>query len=157
MRKNGYDLGDSLLVPRGLQACPRPLVVSWLGTWADRFGIKRTVALSYLVGAIGIAALTFKSSILLNYVFVAIAGFGTVSASLILTGFLAQRLDPTIRSAGTGFALSFSRIGALTGPLLGGFIASTNLAPEWNFYIFAAVAALAALATVLIPSSTRAS
>ncbi|MEH3092868.1 MAG: hypothetical protein PGN20_12785 [Agrobacterium cavarae] len=64
---------------------------------------------------------------------------------------------PTIRSAGTGFALSFSRIGALTGPLLGGFIASTNLAPEWNFYIFAAVAALAALATVLIPSSTRAS
>lgn len=152
MRKNGYDLGDSLLFLAvfSLSSAIGGIV---LGTWADRFGIKRTVALSYLVGAIGIAALTFKSSILMNYVFVAIAGFGTVSASLILTGFLAQRLDPTIRSAGTGFALSFSRIGALTGPLLGGWIASTNLAPEWNFYIFAAVAALAAFATVLIPSS----
>ncbi len=151
MRKNGYDLGDSLLFLAvfSLSSAIGGIV---LGTWADSFGVKRTVALSYLVGALGIAALTLKSSIVLNYVFVAIAGFGTVSASLILTGFLAQRLDPTIRSAGTGFALSFSRIGALTGPLLGGLIASSNLAPEWNFYVFAVVAALAALTTWFIPA-----
>ncbi|MEH3092867.1 MAG: hypothetical protein PGN20_12780 [Agrobacterium cavarae] len=74
MRKNGYDLGDSLLFLAvfSLSSAIGGIV---LGTWADRFGIKRTVALSYLVGAIGIAALTFKSSILLNYVFVAIARF----------------------------------------------------------------------------------
>lgn len=152
MRKNGYDLGDSLLFLAvfSLSSAIGGIV---LGTWADKFGVKRTVALSYLVGAVGIAALTIKSSIVMNYVFVAIAGFGTVSASLILTGFLAQRLDPTIRSAGIGFALSFSRIGALMGPLLGGLIASTSLAPEWNFYVFALVAAMAALATVLIPSA----
>lgn len=152
MRKSGYDLGDSLLFLAvfSLSSAIGGIV---LGTWADQFGIKRTVALSYLVGAVGIAALAFKGSIVMNYVFVAIAGFGTVSASLILTGFLAQRLDPTIRSAGTGFALSFSRIGALSGPLLGGFLASTNLAPEWNFIIFAIVAVLAAVATLLIPAS----
>jgi AAHS family benzoate transporter-like MFS transporter len=150
MRKNGYDLGDSLLFLAvfSLSSAIGGIV---LGTWADRFGTRLVVALSYLLGAFGIAALAFKGSLLINYVFVAIAGFGTVSASLILTGFLAQRLDATIRSAGTGFALSFSRIGALTGPLLGGFIASTNAAPEWNFYIFAGVAALAAIATLLIP------
>ncbi|MET0171031.1 MAG: aromatic acid/H+ symport family MFS transporter [Agrobacterium vaccinii] len=150
MRTNGYDLGDSLLFLAvfSLSSAIGGIV---LGTWADRFGTRLVVALSYLLGAFGIAALAFKGSLLINYVFVAIAGFGTVSASLILTGFLAQRLDATIRSAGTGFALSFSRIGALTGPLLGGFIASTNAAPEWNFYIFAGVAALAAIATLLIP------
>lgn len=154
MRKAGYDLGDSLLFLAvfSLSSAIGGIV---LGTWADRFGIRRTVALSYLVGAVGIAALTFKGSLVMNYLFVAIAGFGTVSASLILTGFLAQRLDPTIRSAGTGFALSFSRIGALSGPLLGGFIASTNLAPEWNFYVFAIVAAMAAIATMLIPAAQK--
>lgn len=151
MRKNGYDLGDSLLFLAifSLSSAIGGIV---LGSWADRFGVRLTVTLSYLVGAVGIAALAFKGSILMNYVFVAIAGFGTVSASLILTGFLAQRLDPTIRSAGTGFALSFSRIGALTGPLLGGYIATIDAGPEWNFYIFAGVAGLAALATLLIPS-----
>ncbi len=150
MRKNGYDLGDSLLFLAvfSLSSAIGGIV---LGTWADRFGTRLTVALSYILGAFGIVALAFKGSLFVNYVFVAIAGFGTVSASLILTGFLAQRLDATIRSAGTGYALSFSRIGALTGPLLGGFIASTNVAPEWNFYIFAVVAALAAVATLLIP------
>lgn len=150
MRKSGYDLGDSLLFLAvfSLSSAIGGIV---LGSWADRFGTLRTVAVSYALGALGIAALAFKGSLVMNYVFVAIAGFGTVSASLILTGYLAQRLEPTIRSAGTGWALSFSRIGALTGPLLGGVIASMSVGPEWNFYVFAGVAALAALATMLIP------
>jgi AAHS family benzoate transporter-like MFS transporter len=119
MRKNGYDLGNSLLFLAvfSLSSAIGGIV---LGTWADRFGVRRTVACSYALGALGIVALAFKGSLLMNYVFVAIAGFGTVSASLVLTGFLAQRLDSSIRSAGTGWALSFSRIGALSGPLLGG-------------------------------------
>jgi AAHS family benzoate transporter-like MFS transporter len=151
MRKNGYDLGNSLLFLAvfSLSSAIGGIV---LGTWADRFGVRRTVACSYALGALGIVALAFKGSLLMNYVFVAIAGFGTVSASLVLTGFLAQRLDSSIRSAGTGWALSFSRIGALSGPLLGGLIASLNVGPQWNFYIFAIVAALAAVATALIPS-----
>lgn len=153
MRKNGYELGDSLLFLAvfSLSAAIGGIV---LGTWADRFGVRRTVTCSYALGALGIAALAFKSSLLLNYVFVAIAGFGTVSASLVLTGYLAQRLDPAIRSAGTGWALSFSRLGALSGPMLGGLIASMNVAPQWNFYIFAIVAALAACATALIPAAS---
>lgn len=83
--------------------------------------------------------------------FVAVAGFGTVSASLILTGYLADYLAPFVRSAGTSFALSFARIGALMGPLLGGYIPSLNIVPQWNFYVFAVVAAIAAIATALIP------
>jgi AAHS family benzoate transporter-like MFS transporter len=154
MRRNGYDLGDSLLFLAvfSLSSAIGGII---LGTWADRFGSQLTVALSYLLGAVGIAALAFKGSLLINYIFVAIAGFGSISASLILTGFLAQRLDPSIRSAGIGWALSFSRIGALTGPLLGGVIASMNVGAEWNFYIFAGVAALAATATLLIPAKPR--
>ncbi len=150
MRKSGYDLGDSLLF-LAVFSLSSAIGGILLGTWADRFGVRRAVSLSYALGALGIVALAFKGSLLMSYTFAAIAGFGTISASLVLTGYLAQRLDPAIRSAGTGWALSFSRLGALSGPLVGGFIASMNVAPQWNFYIFAIVAVLAACATALIP------
>ncbi len=155
MRQNGYDLGNSLLF-LAVFSFSSAIGGILLGSWADRFGVKTTIAVSYLVGAIGIALLALGGPLLVNYIFVAIAGFGTVSASLILTGYLAQKLDPKIRSAGTGFALSFSRIGALTGPLVGGYIASINAAPQWNFYVFAGIAVIAAIATILIPSARAA-
>jgi AAHS family benzoate transporter-like MFS transporter len=150
MRKSGYNLGDSLLF-LAVFSFTSAIGGIVLGQWADRFGVRLTVTLAYLLGAIGIAALAFKGSIWLNYAMVAIAGFGTVSASLILTSYLADRLAPFVRSAGTGWALSFARIGALTGPLVGGYIASLGVGPQWNFYVFAVAAAIAALATALIP------
>lgn len=151
MRKSGYDLGDSLLF-LAVFSFTSAIGGIVLGQWADRFGARLTVTLSFLLGAVGIALLAFKGSIWLNYTVVAVAGFGTVSASLILTGYLASYLQPFVRAAGTGWALSFSRIGALSGPLMGGYIASLNVDPKWNFYVFAMVAAIAALATALIPS-----
>jgi len=151
MRKSGYDLGDSLLF-LAVFSFTSAIGGIVLGRWADRFGVRLTVTLSFLLGAVGIALLAFKGSIWLNYAVVAVAGFGTVSASLILTGYLASYLQPFVRAAGTGWALSFSRIGALCGPLMGGYIASLNVDPKWNFYVFAMVAAIAALATALIPS-----
>ena len=150
MRKSGYNLGDSLLF-LAVFSFTSAIGGIVLGQWADRFGVRQTVTLAYLLGAVGIAALAFKGSIWLNYAMVAVAGFGTVSASLVLTSYLADRLAPFVRSAGTGWALSFARIGALTGPLVGGYVASLNVGPQWNFYVFAMAAAIAALATALIP------
>lgn len=155
MRKSGYNLGDSLLF-LAVFSFTSAVGGILLGRWADRFGVRLTVTLAYALGAIGIAALAFKGPIWLNYVFVAIAGFGTVSASLILTGYLADYLAPLVRSAGTGFALSFARVGALMGPLLGGYIASLDVGPQWNFYVFAVAAAIAAVATALIPKKSTA-
>lgn len=155
MRKSGYDLGDSLLF-LAVFSLSSAIGGIFLGKLADRFGVRRTVALSYGLGAVAILALTFQNSLIVNYVFVAIAGFGTVAASLILTGFLAQRLDPDIRAAGTGWALSFSRIGALCGPMLGGAIAARDLPPSTNFQVFAGIALIAALATALIPARHKA-
>ncbi len=150
MRKSGYNLGDSLLF-LAVFSFTSAIGGIVLGQWADRFGVRLTVTLAYVLGALGIAALAFQGSIWLNYTMVAIAGFGTVSASLILTGYLADYLEPFVRSAGTGWALSFARIGALTGPLVGGYIASLNIGPQWNFYVFAVAAAIAAIATAMIP------
>jgi MFS transporter, AAHS family, benzoate transport protein len=150
MRKSGYNLGDSLLFLAVFSFTSAGGGIL-LGQWADRLGVRLTVTLAYLLGSIGIVALTFKGSIWFNYVMVAIAGFGTVSASLILTGYLVNYLAPFARAAGTGWALSFARLGALCGPLLGGYIASINVDMKWNFYAFASAALIGAVATALIP------
>ncbi|WP_156417925.1 MFS transporter, partial [Aureimonas sp. AU4] len=155
MRRSGYELGDSLLF-LAVFSFTSAIGGILLGRLADRFGVRRTVFLSYLLGAAGIAALSLKGSIWMNYAFVAVAGFGSVSSSLILTGYLAQYLDPRVRAGGTGWALSFARIGAFCGPLLGGTVASLGVDPAWNFYAFALVGLVAALATAAIPGRTGA-
>jgi AAHS family benzoate transporter-like MFS transporter len=151
MRKSGYDLGDSLLF-LAVFSLTSAIGGILLGQWADRLGARLTVTLAYLVGALGIAALAFKGSIWFNYTLAAIAGFGTISASLILTSYLAGYVKPFVRGAATGWALSFARIGALTGPLVGGYIAHLDVGPDCIFYIFAGAAAIAGLATALIPN-----
>ena len=151
MRRSGYELGDSLLF-LAVFSFTSAIGGILLGRLADRFGVRLTVFLAYVLGAAGIAALSLKGSIWLNYLFVAVAGFGSVSSSLILTGYLAGYLDPRVRAGGTGWALSFARIGAFCGPLLGGTVAALGVHPNWNFYAFALVGLVAALATAAIPT-----
>lgn len=88
MRKSGYALGPSLLflVVFSLASAVGGL---FLGRIADRIGAKRAVALSYLVGGAGICALMFPHSLPVNILLTALAGVGSISASHILTGYLA--------------------------------------------------------------------
>ncbi|AFJ47862.1 MFS transporter [Shimwellia blattae] len=150
MRKSGYALGPSLLflVVFSLTSAIGGLC---LGRIADRLGARRAVALSYLLGAAGICALMFKHSLGVNILLTGIAGLGSISASLILTGYLATWYPGASRAAATGWALSFARIGAMSGPLFGAWIAGSGLALSWNFAAFALVSLVAALAVLLLP------
>ena len=150
MRKAGYDLGSSLtfLVVFSLASAIGGIV---LGRLADRWGKKPVLVLFYALGALGILALMFRGSLLVNYVFVALAGVGSISTSLVLTGWVADYYPSHARATATGWALSFARVGAISGPLIGGWIAGAKLGMEWNFILFAIVGALAALTVALIP------
>lgn len=150
MRKSGYSLGPSLLflVVFSLSSAIGGLV---LGRIADRIGARRAVAISYLVGAVGICALMFKHSLAINILLTALAGLGSISASLILTGLLATWYPGASRASATGWALSFARIGAMSGPLFGAWIASSGLSLSWNFGAFALVCLLAAVMVMLLP------
>lgn len=123
-----------------------------LGRIADRIGARRAVAISYLVGAVGICALMFKHSLAINILLTALAGLGSISASLILTGLLATWYPGASRASATGWALSFARIGAMSGPLFGAWIASSGLSLSWNFGAFALVCLLAAVMVMLLPT-----
>jgi AAHS family benzoate transporter-like MFS transporter len=61
-------------------------------------------------------------------------------------------MAPFARTTGTGWALSFARIGALTGPLLGGYIAELPFGVTAEFFAFAAAGLIAAIAVWLIPA-----
>ncbi len=71
--------------------------------------------------------------------------------SLILTGYLATWYPGNSRAAATGWALSFARIGAMSGPLFGAWIASSGLSLSWNFGAFALVSLVAAVTVMLLP------
>lgn len=150
MRKNGYDLGSSIsfLLVFSLASAIGGLV---LGQFADKSEPRRIVALFYLVGAIGIYCLTYNNPLAVNYLWVALAGIGSISSSLILTGYLAGYYPAHARGAATGWALSFARIGAMSGPIVGGYLAGLKLPLAWNFIAFSCAAVLAAVFVILIP------
>lgn len=150
MRKEGYNLGSSLtfLIVFSLASALGGL---FLGKIADKYGVRNSVAFFFLLGAIGVGCLIFKQNIYMNYVLVAFAGVGSISAALILTGYIANYYPSNARASATGWALSFSRIGAMTGPMFGAYIASLGIASSWNFIAFAIVAVIAATAVILLP------
>ncbi len=151
MRKEGYNLGSSLtfLIVFSLASAIGGL---FLGKIADKYGVRNSVAFFFLLGAIGVGCLIFKQNIYMNYILVAFAGIGSISAALILTGYIANYYPSNARASATGWALSFSRIGAMTGPMFGAYIASLGIATSWNFIAFAVVAVIAATAVILLPT-----
>ncbi|MGO4189294.1 MFS transporter [Pseudarthrobacter sp. TAF60_1] len=150
MKKAGYDLGSSLtfLLVFSLASAIGGLI---LGRAADKYGKKLILVVFYILGGLGIMLLIFPNTMVVNLLFVAFAGIGSISTSLVLTGYIADYYPAKIRGTATGWALSFARLGAISGPLIGGWIAGSNLPFEANFVIFAGIAMLAAGAVVMIP------
>jgi MFS transporter, AAHS family, benzoate transport protein len=48
--------------------------------------------------------------------------------------------------------LGIGRIGAILGPILGGFVAGSALGYQWNFYVFAVFALLGAVLIAAVPA-----
>ncbi|WP_461473990.1 MFS transporter [Microbacterium sp. HJ5] len=150
MRAAGYDLGPALaflLVFSLAAAIGGPL----LGMLADRFGAKPILVTFYALGGVACLLMMFPNSMLLNLIFVGISGVGSISTSLVLTAYITDYYPASVRATAAGWALSFARIGAITGPILGGWIAAIAIGVEWNFIAFSLVAILAAIAIALVP------
>lgn len=150
MREAGYDLGPALafLLVFSLSSAVGGLVV---GALADRYGQKLILIIFYALGAIACLLMMFPNDLWLNLVLVGISGVGSISTSLVLTAYITDYYPAAIRATAAGWALSFARIGAILGPIVGGWIAALNVGVEWNFITFSAVALIAVVTVACVP------
>ena len=149
MRAQGYALGSSL-TSLAIFSIASALGGIVAGSLADKLGERRVIAGSFLVASLASVGLTMGGSLAWNYVLVALAGYGTVSTTLVLTGYTTAWYPAEIRATAIGWALGFGRLGAISGPILSGYllmIAGGSVSGSLMAYgVLAIVAAMLVLA-----------
>jgi AAHS family benzoate transporter-like MFS transporter len=71
-------------------------------------------------------------------------------AQVLVYAYISHLYPAVVRATAVGAASGFGRLGAISGPLIGGWLLTAGLAYPWGFYIFAVVAALGALSIMLV-------
>ncbi len=152
MRVAGYSVGSALsfLVLFNVGAIVGCLLAGWL---ADRLGAKLVCGLFFSTAAVGIALLSIGMPLLLTYVFAGLAGAGTFGGMTLVYANVGQYYPVSSRATAPGWAAGIGRVGAITGPILGGILVGAGLAVPWGFYVFALAGPIAAIILFLMPRS----
>jgi MFS transporter, AAHS family, benzoate transport protein len=152
MRVAGYSVGSALsfLVLFNVGAIVGCLLAGWL---ADRLGAKLVCGLFFSTAAVGIALLSIGMPLLLTYVFAGLAGARTFGGMTLVYANVGQYYPVSSRATALGWAAGIGRVGAITGPILGGILVGAGLAVPWGFYVFALAGPIAAIILFLMPRS----
>jgi MFS transporter, AAHS family, benzoate transport protein len=121
--------------------------------FADRFGPKRVVAASFLLGSVALALLTVSLPLGVLLAFVAVVGLGTSGTQILIYGFVATYYRTNVRSAGVAWCAGFGRLGGIGGPLIGGLLVASGIALNSVFYVLTVLAVVGALLTLLVPTA----
>lgn len=144
MREAHYDLGNALgfLLILNVGAV---IGLLFAGRFADRTTPRTAAILWFAASAVLLAALTIRLPIGGIYVMVFLTGCFVFSSQVLVYAFTATNHPGPIRATALGMAAGVGRLGAISGPLLGGFLLDRGLAYPWGFFAFALVGALGAL------------
>lgn len=141
MRAADYDLGNALgfLLILNIGAVVG-LVIA--GRTADRI-TPRLAAVIWFIGAgVLLAALAIKLPLLGIYAMVFITGCFVFSAQVLVYAFCAANYPTKVRATALGMAAGVGRLGAISGPTLGGAMLAAGIAYPWGFFGFAIAAVL---------------
>jgi MFS transporter, AAHS family, 4-hydroxybenzoate transporter len=125
------------------------------GYLSEKFGLQKTI-FGYLIFTALLMLIFgfFKGSILVLILF-GLIGFG-IQGGFVGMYSLAARLYPTeIRATGVGWAVGAGRVGAIAGPLLGGFLIGSGFSMTSNFIIFAIPTFIGGIATLYISTKSN--
>ncbi|MFI7129344.1 MFS transporter [Nonomuraea sp. NPDC050153] len=150
MRAAGYPLGSSLqfLLALNLGAIVGTIMVSFL---ADRVGSKIVTVGAFLAATLCLYLLSLRLGTGVLMACVAVAGLGSVGTQILVNGYVATHFPASVRATALGWSLGVGRLGAILGPLLGGWILGSGLGVEWNFYAFVLPALLGAVFIAAVP------
>ena len=123
---------------------------------ADRFGPRWVATGAFAVGVVSIGLLAVPLPTVVLYLLIAVAGAASVGTQIVVFGYVAMHFSTLQRATALGVATGVGRLGAVAGPLVGGYLVASGIDLGWNFGAFAAVALLGALASVAVPRPTAA-
>ncbi len=121
------------------------------GMLADRIGSRLVLITLYTLGAICFILLAFHFSLMTLYVLVAIGGAASIGAQNLNNACNASYYDASCRGTALGAALSVGRLGAIVGPLIGGWLLAADVSNYWNYILFAIPACIAAMTYMYMP------
>ncbi|GAB3695212.1 MFS transporter [Corynebacterium nasicanis] len=150
MRAADYDLGNSLgfLLVLNVGAVVGLLIA---GRVSDTHSPRRTGILWFVLSALFLALMAIKLPLLALYAIVFTTGVFVFSSQNLVYAFVGENHPSNMRATAMGFSAGIGRLGAISGPMLGGLLISLGLAHPWGFFAYAAVG----LAGALIFSLTR--
>jgi AAHS family benzoate transporter-like MFS transporter len=158
MKEAGYPMSSSLLflLVFNLSAVAGGIIA---GGVADRLQPKKVISFTYFLAAISILLLSIKFNMVILYILIAIAGFGTTGTTFVLASYVMRQYNAQNRASALGVASAIGRFGAIAGPLLVGVLMGMNAGYEINFYLFGVVAVISSMVILLMPTmeSTNAS
>lgn len=152
MKANGYGISSSIsflaifMLSAGLGSL-------FIGRLTDRFNTRKTIVLFYLIGAVAIFGLSFNYNIAITYVLVGLAGMGIIGVGMVQLGYITHYYPTKIRASAAGWAIGVGRIGAIMGPIVGGYLMANGSNTSANFYLFSAAALIAAISIFFTPKN----
>lgn len=150
MRAADYDLGNSLgfLLVLNVGAVVGLIIA---GRISDKHSPRKTGILWFLASALFLALMAIKLPLIALYAIVFITGVFVFSSQNLVYAFVGENHPSNMRATAMGFSAGIGRLGAISGPMLGGLLIGLGLAHPWGFFAYAAVG----LAGALIFSLTR--
>jgi AAHS family 4-hydroxybenzoate transporter-like MFS transporter len=125
-----------------------------LGSFVDRFGAYRVLAITYLLGAVCVALLGYSHSIVSIMACTFVAGAGILGGQTGANALAASFYPTYIRSTGVGWALGIGRIGSIVGPIFGGIMLSRNW-PLTTVFMVAAIPSLIGSGAIYLMGRTQ--
>lgn len=152
-----YSLASSLtfLLTVNVGAVVGVLVSSRL---ADRFGPQRVTATAF--ASSGAALLLMGTGLMplpAMYLLIAVVGFGSVGAQILVNGFVATYFSGATRATALGITLGVGRIGAVLAISGGGVLVAASLGNFVNFSVWSIAAVIGIVAVLAVPRLHRAS
>lgn len=150
MRAGGYPLGASLSLLLTLNA-GGVLGMFVAGRVSDTWGNKPANLLWFALAAVLLALLAIKMPFALLYVAVGVSGMFVFSAQVLVYAYIGRFFPPEVRASAIGLSSGVGRLGAITGPIIGGALVTAGIAYPWGFFVFAGVAVIGMLALIFVP------
>ena len=127
-----------------------------IGFIALRVDVTKVTAFFYIGLAIMLALIASLSpSLFVITSLIAITGFFTHGAMIGLYSTVPSLYPVELRAAGSGWAIGISRLGAVFGPLIGGYLLGFGVSEQQLFYAFIPAALLAAICVFILYRQQR--